>query len=324
MRGCMVLVALAVGCTDPAPSDDPVVTSHVEEHSWGPRPPQQLDVLFVIDDSSATAGHADRIAELADVVDRVLGDSLFSIRIAVTSNDGRLRPAPSSTPVLDLPLEYDLTRETNFHGTLADNLRAMFDVGTASAASSRLFDAQREALEHDVHGFLRPNAHLLIVTVSAQDDASTVDPHEHAAWLEAWKPEPAGVAVAGIYAMPAPRLDAFHAAVPYRSVTVSLDDPDHSEAIELASSFYKSTLALPCANASDVDPVAPGAQFDCTFTATIRDTERVLPPCRTETDSFCWEMLENPSCTTGLEPRVRPYNYNLFTPAIRSQCVVLH
>lgn len=301
-----------------------MATSHVEERRWPALPSQQLDLLFVIDDTTAMASYADRVGELADLVEQALETSRLSVRIAVTSNDGMLRYAPSSTPVLDLLLEYDFTRTTNFHGTLRDNLRSMLAVGSASTGPSRPLDAQRKVLEQDVHGFLRPRAYLMIVTVTAQDDASTVDPGEHAAWLKTLKQDPAAVVVTGIYAMPAPRLDAFYAAFPSRNVTVAIDEPDHSDAIELFLQLQKATLGLPCANASDVDPATPGPQFDCTFSAMIRGAERLLPQCQGEDDSFCWELLESSFCTTGLEPRIRPYDLNSFHPEIWSQCVVLY
>ena len=144
-----------------------------------------------------------------------------------------------------------------------------------------------------------------------------------------------GIDLIGIYAMPAPRLDAlydqFELGTPGATVRtldrISIETgpapfPDLDHLVPVAGGSI-------CWHASDVDPETPGPQYDCTFTAEIVDAPRALPPCTSPDGLLCWELFpSSPNAdgcpdTDALHPRIRGYREFLFSPAIHAECVVL-
>lgn len=301
--------------------------SHVDWHELPGRGPQQTDLLFVIDDSIAMAPYQDRLAALpANVAEQLAAHGIgrLDLRIAVTSNDGVLRTNGSiGGSFLTMRAEYDLSHTTNFSGTLEEALRPLLNVGVDATGPSTPLAAVRRVIEENPDGFLRPNAYLAIVVVSAADDASPDSATEYAQLATSTKPDPAAVSVGGIVVQPAPRLDAFFAEFPYRNGVVSIDDADYAPAFAKLI-FERETLALPCMRAADVDPDAPGAQYDCTFTLIMGDSERVIGECRLPGEQMCWSLTPEPNCLgdDAVTPRIPPFSLNGFRPGLRTECVV--
>lgn len=149
---------------------EPDVVTLVDEFPPEPRSP--IDILIVLDDSTALAPfHAWGAAGLAELLAMSSAYYRVDVRIAVTTMSfervdgcggeaGILVPSDGSHPQV-------LTHETpDLQARLEENLQ----VGTcAPAGAARGIDAAILAAE----GFVRPEAWLSLLLVSAQDDASS-------------------------------------------------------------------------------------------------------------------------------------------------------
>lgn len=329
---CLFLASLAACVSEPPPPQDGVdAVSFVEEHVLPAKPRSSLDLLIVIDDTVAMAEYQARLASLPAVIEQLVtsldsGLRYFDVHIAVTSNDGVLRSIPAlADPFAALYLDYDLTTIANYTGSLASVLAQLVDVGATNTGPSQPLAALQLALEHD-SSFLRANAYLGVVIVSATDDASGDSVAAYAQWLKSLKTDPANVVLVGVTGNATPRLDELLAAFPDRHTEVALTADDYAPAIGIFGQLVKTTLEGYCWNASDVDPITPGPQYDCTFAAIYGGAEHVLPPCTggEGADAFCWSLAPASYCPSPeeLEPTVRPYDLWLFRPELRAQCVV--
>ncbi|NVB84690.1 MAG: hypothetical protein HOV81_40330 [Kofleriaceae bacterium] len=298
--------------------------NHIADYTIPGRGLAQRDVLVVIDDSAAMANYRERLASLPALVDATFGRldrGLLDLRIAVTSNDGILRRTPSMTePFLAMRTDFDLARSTNFSRTLADEVGALVDVGTAGTGPSKLLDAAALALAND-GGFRRPNASLAVLFVGATDDESSRDPDEYAAQIQA-------TVVSALVPDAAPRFDAFVADLAHAEgvgAAYSIDATDYAPAIDNLRTQFKTILPGMCLTAADVAPEVPGGQYDCTVTALVRDQELVLPPCGGDDDLVCWRLQPSQSCDAdpdALELEVPVFWFYVSYPTIRMQCVV--
>ncbi|MFT4623048.1 MAG: hypothetical protein ACI8PZ_001704 [Myxococcota bacterium] len=121
----------------------------------------ELDVLFVVDRSSGMADLQQRLIDGVDVFAPRLFEEEGSSRIAVAAADqaGALR-APNGFDWAARPMSDD---------AMIDWLEAAVDLGTDGDAP-----AARTAMDGSLDAaFHRPDAHLMIVVVSVQDDPST-------------------------------------------------------------------------------------------------------------------------------------------------------
>lgn len=326
IKCALLLIACAACATDPAQQAGIDGVTHVEVHDMPAAPAPELDVLFVVDDSAAIAPYLDRIAQLPLLLEEafpVLGAGIMDMHIAVTTT-GELRQLPAiGGSYMTLHTEYDLTRLTNFTGTLRETLGALLTVGS-SASSFQPLAAIRRVAENPA-GFVRANAALGIVIVSASDDASPGDVADYVQAIKSTKTDPARIVVTGIVTAPSPRLAELLASFPNRNRVVSLADGDPRTIMELLAGQIRTILPLSCWSASDVDPETPGPQYDCTVTATIRGIDRVLLPCKLATDLFCWSLVDHSNgCLEkpAVGPRMPPWGEYVFHPAFRAECVV--
>src|SRR4051812_28208849 len=165
MRRAVILLALAA-CTDDPPADSgPVVTSQITSFEYFAKPPRQLDVLFVVDNTPAMAPYQDQLDEIASAAGEVLsnvGGGFPDVRLLVQS-------LGSVSPVLELSDGLDFVHHASFDGTLGDALTPLLHVGTAETAPNQPLAVMDSAL---TGAWLRPNATLGIVLLSASDDAS--------------------------------------------------------------------------------------------------------------------------------------------------------
>jgi hypothetical protein len=180
----------------------------VESEGWAEIPVEvnrDLDILFVIDDSGSMA---EEQASLAANFDRFIGvlenleGGLPNIHLGVVSTDlgaggwaiagcegdgggGRLQSAargdcapPDGAFIRDIALA-DGTRDRNYAGSLAETFSCIAQLGTAGCGFEQPLEAMRRALDGSVPGnagFLRPDAFLLVVFITDEDDCSTADP----------------------------------------------------------------------------------------------------------------------------------------------------
>jgi hypothetical protein len=329
MRAAVTILVLVTACTEYVARDPGIdAVSHVEDRDWPAADVWKLDLLFVIDDTAAMASYQDRIAELPAHVERLLDGAhrTTNARIAVTTNGGVLRTVPGMTePFLSVWSDYDLTRFTSFEGAFSDVFATLLNVGFEGAGPSQPLAAADVVLDDESTGFLRDNAPLGIIFVTASDDASVYPPRDYERYFKSLKADPARVFVSAIVGEQTPRLDEMLAAFVNRNVRAPLDG-DYAPAVERLAQLKWSTLGQPYLYASDVDVETPGPQYECTFTASYDGIQHALPQCSDDGDLFCWTLQPDPHCMTPncVVPKIPPYTISHFQPDVRAQCVVLH
>ena len=145
------LVGALPACTDDTTPPTIEGETHIATYWVGERHPPQIDVLFVIDDTTAMAPWQDRIAELPTVVESALGSiegGFQDLRIAVTTNGGALRTTPGiAEPYLFVSRNPDGTYDTNFSGTLHDALAPFVAVGADEHRSEPAVACRRTRAE---------------------------------------------------------------------------------------------------------------------------------------------------------------------------------
>jgi hypothetical protein len=330
VRHALIALLLAA-CTQPAGDGGPAITSHVESFEWPGTAPPKMDMLFVIDDTPAMAPYVDRTAAMLRSIDQLWADlgayPRPDLHAAVATADpadfGQLRHSANVNGafIVDENSPDLLTRMTNHGGSLGVDLAELGAVGTSGMASEPL-SAARAAIGGTTD-FLRPDAYLGLVIVSAQDDASPANVDDIVAWAKGLKSDPAMVVVSAVYPTGAPRLDAFVDAFLDRGTKVTIDAGDYVNAMTALGLDYKVILSVPCLSTPlDIDPATPGEQYDCTVELELRDgTRRIVPACPGE---GCWQFhLDPQNCTNpaGGQIDIPPFRWPIM-PTVRGQCVV--
>lgn len=320
-----LLFALSlVACTDDFERRPPDLDSHVESYYLPELAPPRIDLLFVIDDTTAMAPWQARLRGFPAVVDATLGTIYSgqpSVRIAVTT-DGTLRrsSAVDGAFILD---EHDFggAQAKNYTGALHEALLSLMDVGAASQGPNRPLAAAQGALATD---FARQDAYLAVVTIAATDDASPASAGDYAASLKSTRGDPLSTIVSGIYTPALPRLDEFHALFPNRSEVTSIGSTDWSEAFDLLAQLDKRTLGIACVRKPlDLDPDTDGDQFDCAMEYSRDGLVDALPYCGHALP--CWELVDEPVACSDAEAHyaMRVHGFgDPYHPAISGQCVV--
>jgi hypothetical protein len=313
---------LAVACTDDG--SGPTGTSHTEQKQveFGFAP--ELDLLFVVDSSPASATYrqmlVDQAADLADAL--TTDEGTPSLHIGVVESgcdgaDGRLRTDPTITGpfISDVPAA-DGSRVHNYQGTLVDALGRLLDVTASDCATTLPLDAAQQVLDNTVDNadFWRTDAYFAVVFVTAQDDSASASVETFAADLKARKSDPAKIRVAGVIAptpstcaaQATPRLHAFLDLFPDRHAETSICDAHYADAVS-SFGYYSKPLGVACWESplADADPATPGTQPSCTAQYLLVDqTEGVLPEC-TDDNGLCWRNVSDAAnCPSGFGPRI--------------------
>jgi hypothetical protein len=333
----VLIVASLCACIDTDGGSGITGTSHVETYELPAAIPPKLDLLFVIDDTAAMASHQTPLAVLPTQLQLALEYSAvanYHLGVITTDNASLRRAAGIPDPFI----VHDNTFSgpmNNYEGSLASALRSLFPSSAASTGSNQPLAMTRSALDNHA-GFLRSDAYLGIVTISATDDASLGAVDDYAASLKGVKNDPAKVIVSGVFPTGAARLAGFHAKFPNRSDTQSIDDADYVDALELFTQVYKTSLGYACnKEPADLDPDTPGAQYDCAFVSIDNGVEKRLPQCGTVATRPvpCWEIVIDsgmicidPAARAHLQTRGYTTSMSAygdpFHPAIRGQCLV--
>jgi hypothetical protein len=301
MRRLLILLALAGCADDPAPSG-PDVTSHVSRYELPPSPVSELDLLFVVGDT--TNYDVSSIPAAADAAIDELFDGFPDVHIATTS----------SADVLDMKTDFFGHHTQTFTGSLTDALATRLAPG-----NSQVLARMQSAVS-----FTREHAYLAVITITGVDDTSP--DASYAATLKATKTDPSNVVVSGIYKRPAPRLDAFQAEFANRNTFTSIDASDFAPAFEQLAQLQKTTLGLACVpQPLDLDPDLAGDQIDCAVSAYDGTTEVSRVPHCAGSDpatGSCWEVIPNIGCTEpGTGQLSLRGDWHRFHPAIRWECV---
>jgi hypothetical protein len=311
----LLLVALTA-CVEPAPPIEPMVTSGANGMPLlQPYFSNQTDILFVIDSSPSIAAHLPRLDQALPAALRSLentGGYLPDLQIGVVSanGDGRIGRILRDVPNLDG------SRDRNYDGTLEAAFRADASLGAQSTAPSRPFEAARLALEPATNpGFVR-GVGLVIVFVTATDDASPDSIDAYRAYFHDRLGD-RDVAVIAITGTPAeaPRIHSVLEPFPQLGAAALITDDDLAPAFAIVDRLFRQTLAGRCWRATpiDVDAATPGLQRDCTATLALRDepdTGIVILECGASPSAACWRIIDEPYCggfgnatlSTVLEP----------------------
>ncbi|HZL16570.1 MAG TPA: hypothetical protein VFG23_02370 [Polyangia bacterium] len=321
-------------CGDAGCGWAPVVTTSFERGAAmsGSGP---IAVLFVIDDSPAMAGVAGGLAAQYSMFAQVFQGFPVGtpplhaafISATVPSSDCT-SPGPRgaicglTSPDQFLSAEY-CGADPNSSGSLDDTFACLGSFGAQGCGMPQPLEAARRALGGDPSGgalfgqtpFVNPAAQLVIVFVTAEDDASvqngalvpiedylrffgglTVSPY-NSLFISVIGPEgcPSAGAVAPV---PTPRLDQLAAAVGDNGESTSICDPSLTSALAAATARLGWLITAPCLDGiRDTDLSTPGVQADCTVEDTIIQSDGSQ---MTTTLSICDPVTPVPPCLSFL------------------------
>ncbi len=208
-------LSVLIACTEPNPAYVEPALCEVGESLYSQRfqavHPDRLDVVFVVDSTNEAAGLRASLREAAPAVIQAL--DRFHYRVGVTTTEaGGILYRGGGAPCTD----------TGYvHSTMDDPegaLACLLSVGEDDTALPAALEVAIVAGTSSANpGFLRPEARLLIITVSAHDDCSSgnritwpnindcewspellVDPTDLADKLRRLKPDRNGVALVAI------------------------------------------------------------------------------------------------------------------------------
>jgi hypothetical protein len=343
------LVALAACASEPA-SELPDADSRVVTFEYSMDvPTPRIDLLVVVDSSPAIAVHRDRLVasyrRFGDVLQTIGGPPDLRVGVVTADlggpgcgpgDDGAFRRTAvvAGDFLVDYPLSSS-TRGRNYAGDLGTALAALADAGSAGCATTQPLAAMKRALERPA-GFHRPNAILAVLFVSASDDSSALSIDEAAAALPPLGAREVIVSVIGgpegdACATPSTRLQELAARVPFASSFTSICAAEHQDAFAILGLSYRSFLNLPCLDGiADVDPVAPGRQYECTVSDIYpdpsdegREVEQSLEACNAAvTNRPCWHFVQLPNfgCLGDTLEVERPFLPVLGTRTV-GQCI---
>jgi hypothetical protein len=328
-------------CGDTGCAWAPVVTTSLERgaamEGSGP-----IDVLFVVDDSPAMAGVVGGLAAQYSTFAQVFHGfpvgtpPLHAAFISATVPSSDCTPPGPRNGICGLTApDQFLTAEfcgadQNSVGTLGDTFACLGSFGVQGCGTSQPLEAARRALGGDPTGgalfgrtpFVNPASQLLIVFVTAQDDASTQDgalvpvedytqffaslatSPDNNLFISVIGPEgcPGGGAV---LATPTPRLDNLEAAFGGNGVSTSICDASLAIALAPVSNKLGVLIRPPClAGIKDTDLSMPGLQPDCTVEDTIIQSDGSQV---TSTLSFCDPIAPVPPCLSFLTADAAAY-----------------
>jgi hypothetical protein len=285
-------------CGDAGCGWQPVVTT-----TFSSTAAQEIDILFVVDNTPAVAGVAANLLGQYPVFAQVLqslpeGTPPMHVAFVPATLPSRDCTPPGNRAAacgLTAPDQF-LTAgycevDQNSAGFLGDAFACLGDFGAQGCGIAQPLEAARRALGGDPTGgaltgsssFLTPGAELLIVFLAGQDDASTLDgvavpvsdyvnffgtltvDSSNLNFISLIGPEgcPDGGPVAPVAT---PRLDEVLNAVSYRGVAVSICDANLAQALASVAAKIADLISPPCLfGIKDTDLARPGLQADCTI-----------------------------------------------------------
>lgn len=317
---CFALIVLCLTACVTAPSEPSTLepTSravHLDVPVFSRAP---LDLLFVIDDSPAMAPYqaslATSFATFASMLENSPGgvpDLHAGVITADPRDGGVVRGAPQVTGgFLTTAPRLDGSREQNFRGTLRDALVAAAGAGTYDAEATQPLAMIQRALDGNPAnaGFLRDNAYLAVVVISAREDRSPGSVVAYASFLRQLKADPKRVIMSAAFntepgspactAEAAPRLAELLAQFPYRSSSASLCSADLAALLSgLEEHADQVPLGVPCLATAlaDVDAARDGTQYQCAVELTSATERIAVRACGGELHAPCWRIERDPA-----------------------------
>jgi hypothetical protein len=339
----VLVIAAAAACVDTPPMSEPEVeSSHVDFREIPARPGIKVDVLVYIDDSVATAAYRDALATVPSTLAHQFRDlrrNWSDVRIAVTSNDGRMRRLPGNDDAFLVDAtDFSYERSRNFDGTLEQALTSLLAVGGANEGPSQPLEAVRDALEGH-SAFLRENSTLAVIIISGADDASPAPVEDYVHWFDALigGPWQRRAVIAAVYPEGATRLDSYVAERKSGNQTLATPiDADLTHAFDALMHTQWSLLPLSCMEQTPVIREAKDLRYDCSMSVDVADELRTVRQCEPTftgkiayassddgPEPACWSLLESNLCQPWGELRFELRGYNLDRhPAFRFECLM--
>jgi len=209
----------------------------------------------------------------------------------------------------------------NFAGAYEQTFACLGDLGAADCAPAQPIETARRFLTGATpsgwEGFLRPEAYLMIVVVTAQDDASgqpagLTPVIAIADGIKTVKTDPSQIAVSIIGPggdctggePPGPRLVEFVNQFGANGLYLPLCSGQFSPALDRISQQINSSIQPPCArNVRDTDLETPGLQANCTVEELASNpdgtrTRSRLPNCDAGPPP-CWRLIASSGTCDG-------------------------
>lgn len=304
MRASIVGSILLLGCCmaqDPIQVPGPAIESHVERRVIPLQRPDQMNLLFVVDDTAAFEARRPAFLALARQLASGLDSSLQRERLVLHVGAVAATPAasPGSTlgPVVDDAYDLEGNHLTSYEGSFTDAVAALLASASASAPSSVI--APLSAIDRALHAtppFFVDDAYNIVVIATSGDDASDVDPIEIAARLHATSPDALRSAVLVLTDGRTPRLDALVAEFPDRTLRSAWDSTDPQDLARAVLPFRKVVLGLPCFDARVADSATCNVWIDHVTPAGVLQT--VPPPCPAAKGT-CWHIVTDREACPG-------------------------
>ena len=303
----------------------------------------ETDILVVIDSSPAMAPHADRaIPQIAKLFGSLAqqGDPDWHLAVITSDlggpdcsergDDGRFRSdGLVGSPFLIEWRHFDGRHTANYQDTLETAFARIATVGTSGCPRQQPLAAIRRALEDQPRnaGFRRDGAGLMILVVSAGDDASPELVADHIAFLDGAVPEDRSLTMLGIYDRPAARLDAVITALSRDRLQISpLRADDVTENLHFWIGGGRG-WGVPCLEGT-IGPVPECSISDVLVEHEQAVFERLLPPCDASSSvKPCWHIERDPqNCPTWLGSEshvleIERYDYPPLGTHVRGSCV---
>ena len=301
----ILLALLLAACSMDRSAEVPEVQSHgTVTQQYLDNAPQRVDILFVIDSSPAMAAVEDRVraanSDVATVAEGRLAGPRSDLHVGVITADpndgGILRRTALFDGAYLIDRKTTAASHNNYPGSFAPALLDLTDVGMTGSPDSQPLESLRTALAGNAHndGFLRPDAKLAIVILTAQDDASPGELADYAAFLRGLKTDEDDVmiAVAGTDASCGgaanPRLQSFAGT---RFTTLCDGDLSYFVFTNACVPDNTGSFPSPClyGDLLDTDPATPGIQADCQAS----DLGGAYGACDAGNPTPCWRATPN-------------------------------
>lgn len=258
---------------------------------------REVDLLFVVSEAPSMLRHADvlhaRLRTLGHVLETLEG-GMPSVHVAVPDGAAPaercgIGPEPWLRDVrvpwfwCDVDVG-EACHDRNYASPWADALACLAHRAADGDRPAPVLARAVAALEGGAAAFLRPQAALVVVIITADDDASPGPVERYIDELRALAATRAIVYVALVAPLDAPRLRAVRDAFPNRAELVDVEGDSWTDVVASLGS-WDDRIANPCLPLAqpDVDPDAPGVQADCVATDDQLGLGPLLPRCTMST-----------------------------------------
>ena len=268
----------------------------------------KVDLLFVIDSSAAMTPYAAQVEHTLELVASAAETRLrgprANLHVGVLTGDMSAGGAMRRIDLVDGPYMIDRFTPSvdlrNYHTEFATTMMSLTSVGTAGATSVQPLAAIRAALDHDAQnaGFVRDDAALAIVVLSAADDASPGDPADYRAFVHSLKTDADDAMIAVAAPNGSTRLSTFAAGMIAPLDSESIVDFIFQNACVPDSTGEGTPVTCLYGELLDTDETLPGVQPSCV----VSDVGGTYAACGADGATPCYRITADTStCGTDLQ-----------------------